>query len=369
MKLKYIFAAVTLSGVLTLGIGVSVASVQSNASPVEAAVTQTSEYYLTGSNYDWGDGYQLFVDDSSSNKGQLVNYSFTAGETIKFKKAGSWDNALGWYQLDGGSAKNAFELEGGDNIKVLIGGKYSFYITDNSRIYVELEHAVDIYVQIQDWNDTCVYAFDETTKSGTTLKPLGEWPGKRATDVTASTNFNGSLGGIARISIPYHTLNNTKIIISNNGSSQSGNKPLGNHYYYLKSGTSYSASDGAEAKVVFDIERAIESTGNKSVCQVSKADASTLVSEYDSLSSKAKVNASTYWTWNSTVNDEKTNHTYSELVQQLRAISTGNKLGLMNISGIIDGSNVHIVIVTIVAIVSVTAVGGYYFIRKRKENQ
>lgn len=369
--LKTILTTTALAMVLGAGVAVG-AHQEAKVEKAEATVTQDSDFYFVGSTTGWANGTRLYKDSDNDNKGQLLNVSMTAGDTFKFKKETTWDGALGWDALNGGggTAKPAFKAAAKDgNIEVNVTGTYNFYINNSSNIYVELANATNIYVQVQDWANTYVYAFDETTKSGTKFEPLGGWPGTKVSSITAGTNFNGSLGGIAKMTILYHTMGNMKLIVNNNSGSQSGNQTLGSDYYYTKAGSAGSASDGAQAKVVFDIESAIEGTVNKSVCQVSKSTASSLVSSYDTLSSKTKVNASTYWTWDKDIGDSKANHTYLELVEQLRNVSNGvygsTRVGLGSL--LEDKSTTATLAVVIVTVVSLTAVGGFFLLKKKKE--
>ena len=369
MKKKNLFLVALASLGLALSVGVGLkANKAVQVKEAEATVTQDSDYYFVGSTTSWADGTRLSKDSENDNLGQLLSQSMTKGDLFKFKKSGTWDGALGYSALEGGTAKSAFKAGASENnIEVAVTGTYHFYITSGSKIYVEFVNSATVYLQVSGWEHTYLYVFDETTESTNKMEPFGGWPGSEVTNVTTATNFDNSLGGIGKVTIPYHTLANTKIILTNNSGSQSGDQTLAANYYYWNDGNMGSDVYGAQAKVVFDIDKAVDATAHKSVCEISKATATSLLAEYDALSTSGRVDNSRIWTWNKAVNDEKINHTYAELIPQLRTIAAGPSSSNINVLGLSENTNVAIIIAT-VATISLLGLGAFFFIRKKKEN-
>ena len=371
----------TLGLALTMGIGVAAGFGGHKTAQVAKAeiIPTSSDYYLAGSMTNWQDGTRLSIDSEKEDRGMLLNFFMTKGETFQFKPAGEdgWLSAIDFRDLEGGSAKNAFiEGEENCNIEVAVTGTYNFYIASWGGLYIEFAQTATIYVQIKDWSNTYVYSYDETTEPGVTLKSFGEFPGRKfnAGECTAETNFggttHGNYGGIAKLDVPYHTLANTKIIV-NKGyggeGNQSGNQDLYNGYYYYNFGNVGDLDYGKQAAVVYDVEKAILNTEHDSVCEIEKGTATTLVAEYDALALSSQFDASTMRTWNKAVNDDKINHTYEEIIEELREIASSADTGML-LSKLESNSSSIVIIAVLGSTIALVGLSGFFFIRKRKES-
>lgn len=225
---------------------------------------------------------------------------------------------------------------------------------------------------------------------------FGSWPGTAITSV--GTDVHGSLGfegyaseGYTRhiYKIPYTTaFSDTHIIIVYNGGKSSGgdqtaDMTLVNKGTYWWSSTTGNTDAGSAIDFLIEAEdvrnEAKYGTLNYSVCGISKADATTLVGKYDNLGGGAAyVDRSYTYTYDPSKSAEEqeaskaeTAVQYSLIIAKLREIASGNGPST-NTKGIflfgdIDNST-PIMLVVIISVVSLTAVGGYIFLKRRKEN-
>ncbi len=358
-KLFSVLGAFALLGSVSAGLAASRSSI------VETRADGRT-YRFSSTENGWADGETL-VEGAAPKE-----FTLKANEEFKFKLAGTWTGALGWTNRAGtvGTNSNKFVESASDqNMKCLEAGIYYISIHDE-KMFVESSASVTtttVYAQVKGWADTYIYAFDETTLAVKT-EPLGVWPGiPVASYCTTDTNFSGSLGGIAKITVPYSTLANTKIILSNNGVSQSADQDLHDGYYYWKDGAMGDQDYGYAAAVVHKLNAAVVGVTDSSVCNVSKATATALVTDYDNCSSSGRVDISTMYTWSATVGDSKANHTYAEIVAQLRTISTSGSGSNNMVFENGSGSNEAMFPIIAASSVTLVALGGFFFLRKRKQ--
>lgn len=358
---------------ITLGLAVAsfggMALAMNAQSESKATFAAGETYYYAGDDTT-KDGYSTAWSDWSQNTitegGASVAYTFVVGEQFKFKTAGEggWGTAIGVGNLRG-TALGYFDNNlDNDNITCKVAGTYDVSIKDG-KVYIDLQNPsyATIYIQVQEWNNPTVYAFDASNASGT-LKTLGAWPGTAVTELTNGVNFHGELGGIGKITIPYvGNKANTKLVLSNNGDDQSADVYLNPNQYYYNNGTSRE-NLGKQAAVIFNIAQAISDAG--SACDIAPATATTLVAAYDALedTNKSGVDSTTLWTWADKTKASSADFTFDKIIAQLRTISSGS--GTRTI-GIVTNSSTNVAIVIIViSVITLSSVVAFVFIRKRK---
>ena len=367
MKLKKLFSVIGLGlfAVASVSAGVLAFTKGPRMEMVKADPTPTV-YYLTGDETSWSaDKNDLFFAIADGAAPQ--QHTFTAGKQYKFVLGdGTWTGAIGYQQATGTAFGDCFE--GSDNFKCVVGGDYYVNIRDGV-LHINLEETTTygrIYVQIQDWTDTYVYAFD-TSVVDRKVESLRQWPGTRVSDITDGINFQGSLGGIGTILVPY-TGNkaNTKLILHNNSGDQSSEAYLNLNHYYYKTGTPRE-NMGLQAAVVFDINKA--SVKATSVCDIDQGDAVDLLAEYDALSeaNQTAVNGTTYWSYKDAGRDpaQKMNFTFDQVIAQLRVIAAGGS-GANVLFGVTVKQNTTLIIVLISSFAGLSLVGTFFVLRRRK---
>lgn len=361
------------NALITLGLAIAsvggMALAMNSRSETKATFASGETYYYAGTdttknNYtvEWAD----WSENTIIEGGESVAYTFVANEQFKFKTAGEggWGTALGVGNLRG-TALGYFDNNiYNDNITCKIAGTYNVSIKDG-KVYIDFQNPsyATIYVQVQGWTNTTVYAFDESLESPI-LKTLGAWPGTAVTELTDGVNFHGELGGIGKIVVPYiGNKANTKIILSDGGNNQSAEAYLNPGYYYYNTGTPREYL-GKQAAVIFDIAAAIKTASSS--CDIAPATATTLVAAYDALdaTNKAGVDSSTLWTWEDNTKTGSADFTFDKIVEQLRTISTGSATRAI---GIMPKNNSNFVVMIIVlSIIALSSTTAFIFIRKRK---
>ena len=358
---------------ITLGLAVAsfggMALAMNAHSETKATFASGETYYYAGTdttknNYStaWSD----WSENTITEGGESVAYTFVADEEFKFKTAGEggWGTAIGVGNLRGTALGYFNNNLNNDNITCKVAGTYDVSIKDG-KVYIDLQNPnyATIYVQVQGWSKTTVYAFDESVGS-VALQTLGAWPGIAVSELTDGVNFHGDLGGIGKIVVPYvGNKANTKIILSDNGNDESSSAYLNPNYYYYKTGTPRE-NLGKQAAVIFNIAQAISDAG--SACDIAPATATTLVAAYDALedTNKSGVDSTTLWTWADKTKTSSADFTFDKIVAQLRTISSGS--GTRTI-GIVPNGNTNVAIVIIViSVITLTSVVAFVFIRKRK---
>ena len=380
MKLKRLFSAIGLGlfAVTSVAAGVLAFAKGPRMEMAEATITETSNWYFASSETSWETNQvRLSVDSENDNLGELLERELAEGEEFKFKEADNWTHAKGYTYLDGGSAKDAFEGHddgsGGQNIKCKVAGTYNFFINNSGRVYAEFANAATIYVQIKDWSNFFVYAFDETSKSGVTLEPLGSWPGTQITNGTSNLDFGHGTanygGGIGKIAVPYLAMSNTRIIMTDNSSEQSavGNAApeLSNGTYYMINGSTGGFFNPC-AEVAYDISKAIDAADNQSTCDMNKDVAADLVAEYGPYWSYTVLRESLVTSWVSRDHSQGTKqYTMEEVYARLQLVANPPAEDPAHIVyGVTNSNSAWIIVIASVSTISLVAL--FLVIRKRK---
>ncbi|MCH5160712.1 MAG: InlB B-repeat-containing protein [Clostridiales bacterium] len=92
----------------------------------------------TGGDSDWGNGYAMTYDEAETEYDQWkIELDLKADDTVKIRYGGEW---YGFSNVEVGGAKDKFEGDDQDNIKVNVAGKYTFYFKptwgDDQKIYI-----------------------------------------------------------------------------------------------------------------------------------------------------------------------------------------------------------------------------------------
>lgn len=368
MKKKNIIL-LALSAFAVVGVGgAALALHQGPATEAKAAATQT--YYFTGDANSWAE------DDSGAavvDGGATVPVTFEAG-AFKFRLSGTWDGALGYNELRG-TARGYFVCGASDyNIECKLAGEYNVTIKD-SLVYIDLKSysEADAYIQLNGWANTYCYAFDETSTSGYTLEPLGAFPGTLISDATNGVNFAPSYyagGGIGRITVPYASMANTRLIFSdgtNNNDRKTKNLPLAADYYYFADtgSTLGDENKGNAAKVVMLWDHTLAEATNQSLCTLSKDQADACIAAYDAANVTALIDNSTFYTWSDKTRTGQKNYTGAELLVTLNKISNGTLALTLAPHSSVSPWALYAALGSIV--LGVGAFGFFYFRKKRAQ--
>lgn len=383
MKIRHILASTLLAGFAALGLAAGL-----KAAPVREARAEKSvaEWSYVSSETGWAESpIPMEYDDSRpGNAAQLEGHGVAEDELLKFKNGEEW---LGYSSLVGGDAKGAFVAGASDNnIQCAIAGSYSFYITTGKQIYVSYhsgQASAKAYIQLQGWTNTYVYAYDETSISGKVIEPFGAFPGKQmeaenvASGVGVIDQHENHLGGLGYIDIPYRTLANTKIIVSNGenpgtqGTTKSSNQDLLNGYYYYNTGAIGDRDLGKVSHLIFGVYQYLK--GDGSLCDLTRSQAQSLLDEYnddsfDETTCQGAFKKCTFNTWANKDKESKANFTGLQVVDQLVWLaSTQNPNVLLNNSMKNENATSMIIIIASVT-VAIIAAGSVLILRRRKEN-
>ena len=382
MKSLKIALGIALS---TVGVGSGVAFGVSNfAGNAESQVAAEASGYILKNNYS--QEFPLEKISGSNDKGQILNFYLKAGDEIAIFEVGDDTNPIGINYLSGGTAKSFFiSATLPDYMMAIVGDEsegtyYNIYLNNAGRIYIDFAETKEVYFQVQDWNNTYVYSFDETTSKdyesliedeNVKIETFGGWPGKRVNTITNGVNFDGK-GGIAKVEVPFAVLENTEIIFHNYSGTQTGNLILTEGAYYRNNASTGNSGDvdlGSAAKVVYEIVSEINNANNSSICNISSARAGELYNLYNSLNSTAKaaVNNSTLWTYaTAAIDDNYANISFVDIANRLSLLS--NKGSSSNfILPLSKNEYGTTLLVSIISLLSVSII--VFFLIKRKRHQ
>ena len=259
-----------------------------------------------------------------------------------------------------------------------------------------ISDALTIYAKYTSWTDyiyyiggsspvfTNIYVFKDSSAYGTSWAgdPLSS--ASYVSEVHGVLHFEGTDQPIYKINVPTKT--GFKIIL-NNGSAQTYDiTPTAGagYYFWLNDGESkYSYSTNMNAGAALDLLLRAESIRNSvtasgkikdySICGISPTDAASLYNEYYDLVADAKhmVDTTTAYTYVSTTSS-KDDISYADIMAQLHEIAVQGKVAVKGANtsivmfGVSDSNSTFIIII---AIVSLTVLGGYFFIRRRKTSK
>jgi hypothetical protein len=230
-----------------------------------------------------------------------------------------------------------------------------------------------VYFSAPSWTNCYAYTF----KNGNAGQ-LGAWPGTKVTSVTEGVNYQGS--GIYRVGYA-SSVGDTGIVFNKGtggtkGTDQTYDLTLtAGMFYKLADQSTGDADKGSGAKVVYDINiarRAISASSGilaGSLCGISKANAQTLINEYDALNATAQgyVNAATDYTYNYTDKTGATNVdvAVNYMVAQLRVIAAGSGSAYY-----VDNLNTsNILVYSILGVVGALSVGDFFFFQKKRREE
>ena len=268
------------------------------------------------------------------------------------------------------------------------GGTYSFYLKNGS-VYIENDANKTNYGYIYFSSDenasdievTCQNSHGDTTFYDTRLSYVSD-------EVSSLTLTFNNIKGLHKVNLYNLRKNNTVYPITSVAFYEKNNDvtttvtftdDATGPVYYVKTGltsNNKNANIAKEAAVAFDIDRAVQTATNGSVCNVEKPAAIALCTAYNNLSSKTNIEAATVETWARTVGDSGDDVAMTAIRYQLGNIAGGSfrmgSLGQISFSKLFGGednfSTVIIVIASSVALLSVTALS-ILVIRKRKSKE
>ena len=350
----------------TVGVGSGVAIGVSNfVGKSESYVKATTDgYVLTVNSFSYKEDYEFTKVDG---KYQLLGVELNNGDFFTIYDKTDKYEYLGWENLDDGNAKPFFDEYYDNAIVCGAASKFNIYLNSfGDLITIDLAQESTVYVQLQD-GTTSLYAFDETSDSSYTYKPLGEWPGQTLESVSGDANFNQA-GGIAKVTFPIVNTENTKVIVKYNDS-QTGNLDLVDGGYYYNNAGEGLKYLGDAAEVVIQIVDEIKKASDSSICNISSSRAGELYNLYNGLSAEAKgaVNNSTLWTYKS--------KDMSEGYADISFVDIANRLSMLSSKG--SSSNFILplkrneygmaILVSIISVISISVIA--FFAIKRKRHQ
>ena len=275
--------------------------------------------------------------EGSNNLAEVYDVSLASGANLKVKidisigSSLSLDTTL--YTLGDDTKTSACAQVTGENqyFTMKTSSTFNFFLNQYHIIYIEnsatLSQSGSLYVLNGiGWTDIYVYAYyvqDEVEHA-----TLGAWPGTRISNIenaTSTVNLDYDSHGaiykflVAKLSGTSGT-KATKVVFNDGtigtkasavaGTNRTGvysfdpNLTSSPQYYVDCTGSSdttlaSTTSSAAEPILAFDIEAAIRSAQNTSVCNITKPEATSLCSRYEGLASKSTIAGSEIFTWDS----------------------------------------------------------------------
>ena len=241
--------------------------------------------------------------------------------------------------------------------------------TDGFKTYAYDTSSVTVYVDGFDWSETNMYfhVYDDICDY------YGGWPGYFTGYSDKNLTFNG--GRLQKFTFPIISGKNTKFQYNDNNGHQSDSLTPVNNAYYWHNGSAWVSNTGdlaSAAAFVWDLNTArlaVTASGSTKAYSICGLSASTWVSRYNSLgTAKSYVDSASIYTYkdkNSSGAD--TTVTFAEVMEELSERASGGSSGSAHL-GFSNEKNNSVAIIVIISLVSVTAIGGFFFIRKRREN-
>ncbi len=347
-------------------------------------------YYLIGSMTSWVVNKDYYVDGAIGKEtAYWSNMALAKDDTFvvaSYTHANNidWDNAKRWSSVGSSLAKASEAVvdanDGDKNIKCAVAGNYNIYLQESGSVIIEpVLDDTSIYLATGNYaNATTAYLYTWNSAEDENAP----FPGVALSTIdgatcTAASNFNGQ-GGIW--SVPTSAFKSYfKLVLqeaipdSDPTNHESQDLLTVPGVFVAPEAWHHSASLGQQAKLVKDVEAAIEGATLKSVCNVEKETATTLVAAYDALVEKDTAEAATYYTWDANIEEltesTETLHdvTYAELLVQLRAIAESGSATIWAINEVT--SNSAFVITISIVMLGVVAAGALYFISKKRRLQ
>jgi len=402
MKFKKLITGMVLAMTLTVGVGVGVASLANKkvaAEPAAADYSSTIRVYVDLTGFGTIDYVRIGSKEDTNNavltssnakyNQSLGQYVFDLNTSSHYDKMGFYFSEYstwwqyeyddGWVWIDGGfdpgyeyQFKN-IQYKSGGGPKYFNCEKYKIgEITDN--VSNPTVYFVDGYswhssgtVYVHFWGGTASSTYPGSAMSDT---------GLRIKCYVGETEYSG-------IRIYKYTISGSVAYVQfNNNSSKTGDlRPVNNQvYFYGASAETY----GVVANFLVTTQNQMGSytyggrTFTNSICHLSQSQAQTFVSTYDNLDTnygsgvKSSVEGSAIVTYDQP--EQNNTHTGDVLLSDIRtallkkypSLSASGRIN--PIFGADEKSRNTFAIVAVVTAMSVTAVVGYFFLRKRREN-
>lgn len=381
MKFKKLLGGGLLATVLALGVGAGLA-VRSESKEADADVILSNIYYV-GSDNEWADpsthdmtGYQFAYAGSD---GTSHYYTLTLNLTRDSKFAiRDWESGheSDWMKsYDGTLCLQNLKNEDNGDLRCLMTGNYTitYKWTNSSTRCIsgfELNDANEMF-----------YIADNTTwaQSSETLY-LHAWTASG--DITY-WGYGGQLNKVASVKVSSNSYNFYRFklpssvqqftIKHHNGDTdyKTGNLTPSDGSCYTSNSTADMGNAGA---IIGNIYRNLGSynyqgtTYENSICNINSTTRTNIINAYNKLTDNAKTifDNSTLYTYGPVDLSTKTDVSFSTIVDKLKS---NNAAGLARLTTLFDNnSTTPIALVVIISVVSLTAVGGYIFLERRKEN-
>lgn len=399
MKFKHAIIAFAFAFVGGLGtIGALNISKKVEVKGANAYDEGTTYYCLTGK-FGGVEHWTDYVNAPSDGKnaGVLLNYTLAKGDTFKFKVKGSWENALTFGVFNSSSgAYNAFRYEKDkDNTYCAVSGSYNFYIYNDSGMKVSVEFADSntatySYVLTSDSELGYTHLYNDTFS----LRDWGSAPAVSGQGYDIKFTYSAfDYYGLYRIDDRILSGWDHLIMKNSSGSKQATTitRTVGNKQeLYLCQASSFTtkASSTDEYKAIAFLYDLISHRGTASyddhsfafsICATSPEDAYYLVQRYDGFTNSIKtlLESATVKTYDmkKEYGEGDESKAYAEIEDMVDALrvpaskynpGSGSRV-LLNLSG--QTQIVEVIIIVAVSALSLLALGGFFFIRKRKESK
>ncbi len=361
-----------------------------------------TDYYVVGDHSSWAvnsNAYRLLRNyENIADLGYAIGVGFTKDGKFKIVTSADGTNIDTWHNINGlasGCAYGALTWTGATNdIVSNITCVFDFYYTYGNNIYVRGGNSSTlgyVYIGTNFASNAGVAVTNVYSYIADGQLTSDAWPGSSlasffATQSSARLYFQNR-GHVYRI--PVTAFAGAKYVIFNNGGNgtQTAHFPISSGMYYeltndptTSAAGSGNANYGFAAAVAFDIDSAMTSAPNNSICNVEKSTATTLCIAYDALTGAAKTtieNSATNYvkTYSSTkpTYTGSANVGFASLRKQLGNIAGGTYIVSL---GVIPGPNgnespltLTLWIVLGAGILGMGAIGTAYFVSKKKKKR
>ena len=241
----------------------------------------------------------------------------------------------------------------------------------------EAASTVNIYYVLENDTPTNDYIY---TWGGN--EQFGSWPGTKITEVDGvaevTNNCTFKFQGNSRLiyKIPVKTgypVGDSQFKFNNGSSVESAARPISGHHAYWWSGDANGLA-GYSIEFLIEAEAIRNGATDFSVCNVSKSDATSLVSTYQSLGSHMQetyVDCTTVNTWSDKTKTSKSYFTYRKVMEELAKIaeidiggSSSPSLQFRNA----ESNSQSIIIIVSIGVASISALSLLIVLKKRKQN-
>lgn len=402
MNLKKLLSSIILASTLAIGVGVGVAALKQKkeAEPAAADYSSTIRVYV---DLDWGSiDYVRLGTDQASGAAVLsssnAKYNQSLGKYVRDISSGSTYDKMGcffsqssqwWqYQYDNGYVWISGGFKPGYEYQI----KSISYVSESGGVKYFSATPYEIGEITDNISNPTVYFVDGYSWHSSGAVYVHYWGG------TASSTYPGSAMTDTGLRLKayvgeteYSGLHIYKYTISgsvayvqfNNNSSKTGDlRPVdGQVYFYGVSAETY----GVVADFLVDTQSKMGSytyggrSFTKSICAMSQSQAQSFVNTYKNLDTNygSGVASSVEGSGIVTYDQPELNNTHTgevslaeirnSLIEKYPAISSSNRVNPIMI-GTNSSSTTGVLIVAIFSAIALTSIGGYFFLRHRKEN-